>query len=204
MSGASLRKPLKVIHRPSDSSQKKIGATAIACHALPPSVIAEDVADDPGGEQRRSDESEHRDRTRDEAGLVHEPAEQGGIEGRDAGPQGEGPIAHGDERVLDGDEDGCLGSARARLLQGDDRQDAHRPDHEDCRFEQATGDEADREALVLALHDGVERDRGPDGGEAVDDVEEGAEADLFGAAAADDEVRIGRGPGPAGRRPGSS
>ncbi len=96
----------------------------------------------------------------------------------------------GNERVLDGDQDGCLGSACARLLHGDDRQDADRPDHEDRGFEKTTRDEADREALVLTPHDGVERDRGPDGGEAVDDVEECAEADLFGAAAADDEVRI--------------
>ena len=38
ISGASLRKPLKVIHRPSDSSQMKIGATAIPCQAVPASV----------------------------------------------------------------------------------------------------------------------------------------------------------------------
>ena len=67
---------------------------------------------------------------------------------------------------------------RARLLQGHDRQDADDADHEDRAFEQPRADEADREALVLALDDGVERDRGADGGEAVDDVEERAEADL--------------------------
>ena len=67
MSGASLRKPLKVIHRPIESSQKKIGATAIRVPGGAAVGDAEDVADDPGGEQRCSDESEHRDGTRDEA-----------------------------------------------------------------------------------------------------------------------------------------
>ena len=127
---------------------------------------------------RGSDEAEHRDRPRNEARLVHDPAQQEGVEGRDAGPEDEGPIADGDECVLDADQQRRLGARRTGLLKGHDRQDADDADHEHRALEQPRADETDREALVLPLDHGVERNCGADGGEAVDDVEEGAEAHL--------------------------
>ena len=126
----------------------------------------------------RSDEAEHRDRTRDEPRPVHEPAEQDGVEGRDAGPEDEGPVVDRGQRQTD-----RLSVTQGRLPHAVTRRAAidrtlTMPMNRIAASNSPRDDEADGEALVLALHDGVQRDGGADGGEAIDDVEEGSEADL--------------------------
>jgi hypothetical protein len=71
ISGA-LAKPLKVIHRPIDSSQMKIRRA----HPVPggPGSVTPDVADDARGEQQGSDEADHRDRPRNEARRYDQPS----------------------------------------------------------------------------------------------------------------------------------
>ena len=61
-----------------------------------------------------ADESEHRNGARDESGSVQQPAEQEGIEGRDAGPEHEGHLVEGDERVPTATRD--AGSAPAAAV----------------------------------------------------------------------------------------
>ena len=135
---------------------------------------------------------------------VHQPAEQDGVEGGDAGPQDEGRLIEGGERGPGGNQGCRIGCGCGRLTQNRDRDDAQDADEQDRGLEHPRCHEAEREALVLALHDGVERDRGPDGRQAIDDVEEGGEADLAVGACAEDVVRSRSARSRAAGLPGSS
>ena len=97
MTGDGL-KPLNTSHRPSVSSHRKIGTSAIADQAeyslLMPTTCPERGRDHQWG----ADEAQQRDDARYEAGPVHERSEEEGVDaGKEGLPDQERPVVDRDE-----------------------------------------------------------------------------------------------------------
>ena len=140
INGASLRKPLNTSHRPSKSSHRKIGRTAMADHAEYCSLMPTHLADRGRDQQGTTDQAHQRDDARHQAGPVEERAEQEGVDARQEGlPDEEGPVVGRDERLSGDDQRARIGpGSRAHLLlQGHDREEADDPKGDDAGFEES-------------------------------------------------------------------
>ena len=173
-------KPLKVSQRPSDSSQKKIGMTAMPDSSGRLLVQAEDRCRREDQEQQGADEPHRGDGTGDEARAIQDIAEQQRVQaGHDAGADQKGHIPDRNEALAHGDQRGrvCAGG-RTGLPQIHDGHEADDADDDDGRLEDPGGDEADRCGTALPLDHRVQRDGRPDAGEGGDEVEERAQEHL--------------------------
>ena len=88
--------------------------------------------------------------------------------GHDAGPEQEGPVVDGDERLADcaegaGVGSGGAGDVLAERVDGHDGEDA---DEDHGGLQDPGGDEAERGAFAVAPGDRVEGDGGDDAAEA--------------------------------------
>src|SRR5664279_2581467 len=150
-------------------------------------VDTEVLRENGGKDDGRPDEADQGENPGDEAGLVHQGAQQQRVDPRqECLSQEERPVVLGVQH-LTGDQ--CIRSG-AGLSQGHDREQAHDAGEDGGGFERPDGDESQRDSLVLPLEYGVERDGGADAGQGHDDFQEAADEDLRVCAGADDVVRF--------------
>jgi hypothetical protein len=104
--------------------------------------------------------------------------------------QHEGCVVHSDERLAEGDER-VVGRAARVLAQGHDRQDADDADRDEPALDEAGGDVADRELLVVAPEERERQDGGADVGDDQQDLQGRPDEDACVAAAGpEDEVGV--------------
>ena len=138
---------------------------------IPP---VEEHADVPDQEERPSDQSEPGHPSRDEAGLVHQVAEDQPV------PEGDDqPRAEQERPVLErGEGDGEVGRVRRVVAQADDAEHEDDPARDEDALDDSSSDVADREELVLSPHDRVEHDGRSDVGDDQQELQERAQVDL--------------------------
>src|SRR5689334_14912002 len=158
-----------------------------------PDAAAEQRGDDGGEEQGGSDEPDDRDDPRHEPGPVHQGAEQQGVDARHEGlPEQHRPVVDRDVRRASRDERGRIGTGRSAQVvpQGHQREQAEYAGEDHGGFEEAGGDEAEREAFVLPLDHRVQRDGGADAGQRDDHLQEAAHQYARVGAGAEDPVPV--------------
>jgi hypothetical protein len=106
----------------------------------------------------------------------------------DAGTEQERRVMDGDQRLAEGDER-VVGHAGRVLAQRHDRQDADDADRDEPALDEAGGDVADRELLVVAPEERERQDGGADVGDDQQDLQGRPDEDACVAAAGpEDEV----------------
>ena len=125
-------------------------------------------------EKRPSDQSQPGHASRDEAGAVHQVAEDQPVpEGDDeAGAEQERPVLERGER------DGEVGRVRGVVPQADDAEHEDDPGRDEDGLDDPRGDVADGEGLVLPPRDRVEDDGGADVREDEQELQERSQVDL--------------------------
>src|SRR5262249_36371806 len=111
------------------------------------------------GRQRAAGQAEQREAPRDETGAGHQGAEDAAVADPRAepGPEQKRPLVERDKRPAgDSERSGIRAGAGEILAQGQDREHADDARDDDRRLEDARGDVAEREALAVALADGIE------------------------------------------------
>ena len=157
-------------------------------------VGAEQYGGRRGEGHRAADDAEQGHAPWDEAGPVHQPAEQQSCAetGAEGGAEQKRLVMDRHERAADHGEGGRVraGSSGQVLAQGHDGEDADQADDDDGGLEDARGDVAKGEAFALPLDDRKQHDRGADVGDREDDLQERAELHARVSAGTQDVVGV--------------
>src|SRR5215203_4208865 len=138
---------------------------------LPP---VEEHADVPDQKEWPSDQSEPGHAPRDEAGAVHQVAEDQPV------PKGDDePRAEQERPILErGERDGEVARVRRVLAQADDPEHKDDPARNEDALNDSSSDVADREEFVLSPHDRIENNSRSDIGDDEQQLQEGTQVDL--------------------------
>ena len=140
-------------------------------------------------DQRTSDEPQHGHASRNEAGPVHQVAQDQPVSDADneARPEYERPITDRDERLCVGDERAGI-RARSLLAQRHYRKETDDADGDEGAFNDTSCDVSESEAFVLPLEDREQHDGRADIRDDEDELADRSQAHARVAASTDDVV----------------